>query len=397
MRNKEILPKLEESLTGGIDLLEKLKRIANVDFATGFPCGELKDFILSCNQEKNTQFLHIPATNEREAVGIAAGAWLAGKKPVVYMQNSGLFVSSNEIGSLLIASRMPMMFVLSWRGAPGETATQHLATGAATVPLLSALGIDYITDISEESVIQLYNHMEEKQLPIVILKRREQFNLTNGYFPWSVKKGRILGDLYFERGLEVLSREDALRILLCNLDTKTAVFSSTGLISRSIFENFDGPNFFYNSGGFGVTSSIALGFAISEPSIPTIIIEGDGSVLTNLGNLNLIGYYRPRNLLHVVLDNQSLVSCSGEPTIGSEQIPRLACQLGYKNVYSLVGEDRIRQIFDQLVNMYKGLYEGPQMLHIRINSQGRRDFKRPLEMERIARRFREHFLRISWL
>lgn len=373
-----------EKIYSGVDLLEKLKAVGGIDFASGLPCGELRGFIEACGNQ--SEFLHLPATNEREAVGITVGAWLAGKTPVLYMQNSGLFVSSNEIGSVLIASKIPAVFVISWRGAPGETATQHLATGSATIPLLDAFGIKFITEASGKNIDSLLQSMEETQLPVAILQIREGFNTTISYPKPPIKK-RNKGEFDIEESPVSLSRDEVLEILLAKFNHKVAIFSSTGLISRSVFENFDGPNHFYNAGGFGVTSSIALGFAKSQPENRVVIIEGDGSVLTNLGNLNLIGHYQPENLLQVVLDNKALVSCSGEPTIGSNEIPNLAYQLGYRKVYSVATKKSVHQA----INAVLSAETGPQMLHIRINTEGRRDFKRPLSIETIARRFREHF------
>lgn len=376
------IQKFKEKIYSGGDLLEKLIASGSLNFATGVPCGELREFIAACDGK--SEFFHIPATNEREAVGISAGAWLAGRKPVLYLQNSGLFVASNDIGSVLIASRIPAVFVVSWRGVPEETATQHLATGFATIPLLDALGIKYITECSDKKIDQLLQSMERNLLPVAILQVREKFNPVSNYPPSAIKE-RNKGEFFLEDNPDKnLSREDVLKILLSELNPSVAVFSSTGLISRSIFENFDGPNHFYNAGGFGVTSSIALGFAKSQPETQVMIIEGDGSVLTNLGNLNLIGHYQPKNLIHVVLDNQALVSCSGEPTIGSKHIPSLAHQLGYTKVYSVSTDGAVYQAYNEMLTCN----DGPQMLHIRINTQGRRDFKRPQAMKEIARRFR---------
>jgi phosphonopyruvate decarboxylase len=182
-----------------------------------------------------------------------------------------------------------------------------------------------------------------------------------------------------------LNREEALETILSQTDTQ-AIFSSTGLISRSVYENYDGPNHFYNAGGFGLTSTLALGFSAAQPLTKTVIIEGDGSVLANLGNLNLVGHYQPGNLLHIVLDNGAYSSCSGEPTFGSNKITEIAAQLGYKNSVSVSEADQIENTLIRLQEI-----PGPNMLRVIINTEGRRDFGRPTQMAQIARRFRNHF------
>lgn len=188
---------------------------------------------------------------------------------------------------------------------------------------------------------------------------------------------------YFE-----LSREDFLDLLFSHfVNSNDAVISSTGLISRSIFHHRDGENQFYNAGAFGLTSAIGLGFAINQPDIKTVIIEGDGSVLTNIGTLNVIGHFTPPNLLHIILDNKSYASCSGEQTFGSEKIPQLAKIFGYRRTFSIQSRESVFRILDEL----RFASVGPQMLHVRINNKGRRDFKRPLEMKSNSTRFRNYF------
>lgn len=143
---------------------------AGFDFATGVPCGVQKYII--ANLSNNPKVKHIPAVRESEALGIAAGAYLAGKKPVVYMQNSGLMDSINDITSLLIPYKIPALLTVSWRGAPGEDAPQHFVNGSATKKVLDAIGIPYqiLTRENMDSAVSCsVKWMEEKRLPSVIL------------------------------------------------------------------------------------------------------------------------------------------------------------------------------------------------------------------------------------
>lgn len=116
--------------------------------------------------------MHVPATREAEAIGIAAGAYLAGKKPVVYMQNSGLLDSINEVTSLLLPYQIPVLFSVTWRGFPGESAPQHFVNGRVTTKILDAIGIPYenvTKDNVETAVAAAFLAIEDKHLPAVLL------------------------------------------------------------------------------------------------------------------------------------------------------------------------------------------------------------------------------------
>jgi len=148
----------------------RLLKDGGVDFATGVPCGVQKYIISNLSNDPN--IIYTPATRESEAIGIAAGAALAGRKPVVYMQNSGLLNSINDVTSLLIAYRIPVLLSVSWRGAPGEDAPQHFVSGKATIKILDALGLpaQILTKENMKSVVSSsIKLMEEKQTPVVIL------------------------------------------------------------------------------------------------------------------------------------------------------------------------------------------------------------------------------------
>jgi len=367
------------------DLYKATKEIFGFNVASGLPCGELRHFIAESVNDQ--EILHISATNERESIGIAQGAWLAGKTPVLYMQNSGLFESSNDLGSLLIPCKTPTLLVVSWRGSPGENATQHLYTGSATIPLLDAFGLPYTAEPSESNLLKVKRQMEAKRLPCVILVKRERFN-DMPYIPPAYPAEKHESAVISNEGKEIeMARETTLDTIFESLNRHDAVISSTGLISRSVFHNHDTDNQFYNAGAFGLTSAIGLGFAINKPNIRTIAIEGDGSVLTNLGLLNTIAHASPSNFLHIVLDNKVYASCSGEKTFGSDAIPLVARDFGYKQITLVQTASGLKTAIDQSS-------DGPALIQVQINTIGDRNFKRPLEIDKVATRFRERFSKI---
>ena len=108
-------------------------------------------------------------------------------------------------------------------------------------------------------------------------------------------------------------RIDALRAIYDRLDG-TAVVTIMGAVAAELQAIGHRPNFFYLQHGMGLASSVGLGIALSRPELPVIVFDGDGSVLMNLGGLTTLARYRPRNLIHVIFDNESLLSVGGFPT-----------------------------------------------------------------------------------
>jgi sulfopyruvate decarboxylase subunit alpha len=113
---------------------------SGIDLLLSLPCIMLKD-LLELIDEKN-EIQHIPITREEEGIGIAAGAYLGGKKPAILMQNSGLGNSVNAIKSLLQLYKIPVIFIMSHRGAEGEKILAQIPMGKLTPDLLDLLEIE---------------------------------------------------------------------------------------------------------------------------------------------------------------------------------------------------------------------------------------------------------------
>jgi len=140
------------------------------NFCTGVPCTILKDIILCLSSDPDLPY--IPATREDEAMGIATGAYLAGKQPVVMMQNSGLGSSINPLASLDILYRIPILLLISWRGYQGKDAPEHLIMGEAMLKLLDALGIPYQVvseDNPEAAISASVRVMREREIPVAAI------------------------------------------------------------------------------------------------------------------------------------------------------------------------------------------------------------------------------------
>src|SRR5207245_3137836 len=112
---------------------------AGFDFFVGVPCSLVGPVIA----ELDRRGVYLPETREDAALGVAAGAYLAGRLPVVVMQNSGLGVSLNALGSLHLLYRMPCLLLVTWRGYRGEDAPEHLVMGEVLPRLLELFGVPF--------------------------------------------------------------------------------------------------------------------------------------------------------------------------------------------------------------------------------------------------------------
>ena len=113
-----------------------------------------------------------------------------------------------------------------------------------------------------------------------------------------------------------MKRIDALRAVYDNLSQRVVV-TIMGAVAAELQSIGHKPNFFYLQHAMGIASSMGLGIALTRPELPVVVLDGDGSVLMNLGGLTTMARYRPKNLLHVVFDNESLLSVGGFPTATS--------------------------------------------------------------------------------
>jgi sulfopyruvate decarboxylase subunit beta len=132
-----------------------------------------------------------------------------------------------------------------------------------------------------------------------------------------------------------MTRIDALRAIYDRLEG-TAVVTIMGAVAAELQSIGHRENFFYLQHAMGLASSVGLGIALSKPSVPVVVFDGDGSLLMNLGGLSTLARYQPRNLVHVVFDNESLLSVGGFPTAtgtctrlaevaAAAGVPRTAC------------------------------------------------------------------------
>ena len=344
----------------------------NIDFFTGVPDSLLKQFCL-CIDDNVSQNDHIITANEGNAIALATGYYLGtGKIAAVYMQNSGLGNAINPLLSLADKEvySIPMVLIIGWRGEPGvKDEPQHIKQGKVQLDLLDSIGLPY--EIIEGTDIAWQNKVEN------IINKAEKENRPAAVI---VKKGAIAKYKtgYSSAKSELMTREDALKIIINKLPKDTVIVSTTGKTSREIFEirvQNNEPHFkdFLTVGSMGHCSSIALGIALTQPNRKIICIDGDGALLMHLGSVATIGKVQPKNFYHILMNNFVHESVGGQSTaIDAINIIDTVKSANYQEAISVASkEELINNFNDYLFNA------GPSFLEIKLQPGSRTNLGRP--------------------
>lgn len=295
--------------------VQSLIDIIGADFYTGVPDSQLKAL---CNYLMNTFGIdpnhHIIAANEGNCTALAAGYHLAtGRIPVVYMQNSGEGNIINPAASLLNEKvyAIPMIFIIGWRGEPGiHDEPQHIYQGEVTVKLLDVMGIESFIigpDTKEDEVREAMDGFR----PLLEAGKDVAFVVRKGALEYTEKV--IYSNSYS------MTREEVIRHIT-DVSKDDPIISTTGKASRELFEireaNHQGHQYdFLTVGSMGHTSSIALGVALNKPEQKIWCIDGDGAALMHMGAMAVIGSLAPKNMVHIIINNEAHETVGGMPTV----------------------------------------------------------------------------------
>ncbi len=308
-------------------VVEALQK-SGVDFFTGVPDSLLKSFCAYVTDNCGGE--HVIAANEGGSVGLAAGHYLAtGKPALVYMQNSGQGNAVNPLASLADPDvySIPMVLLVGWRGEPGvKDEPQHVKQGKVTVSLFETLGIPTeILPDDEVAALELTRKMVERakaeSRPVALVVRK-------GLFAEYKLQNKKLD-------IATLPREQAIEGVLRALPKDAVVVSTTGMISREVYETRerlgqDHSRDFLTVGSMGHASMIALGIAKAQPHRKVYCLDGDGASIMQMGNMAIVGQSGCSNLTHIVFNNAAHDSVGGQPTVGGAiNLMSVAAALGY--------------------------------------------------------------------
>ena len=342
-----------------------LKRLCYSQFA-GVPCSYLKPFINFVINDPTLDY--IGAASEGEAVAISLGAFLAGRKTVTMCQNSGLGNMVNPLTSLNFPFRIPTLLIVTWRGQPGRIdEPQHEQMGAITPKLLELMDIPWSifpqTESEIDSVIDKADeYMRENSRPYALVMPEDSVathELTQQQRGQVVITNRLT---YPARPDDRLTRTEALELIVSAQPADRAIVATTGKTGRELFTVSDSPANIYVVGGMGTASGIGLGIAHALPEKSVTVIDGDGAALMKLGTLATIGYYQPKNLLHIILDNEQHDSTGGQQTVSSTvRFAEVAAAVNYRNAAFAEDRESIAESVKKLL-----MLPGPSLLHIKI-------------------------------
>jgi phosphonopyruvate decarboxylase len=360
-------------------------RAAGFALWTGVPCSYLTSFIDGVIVDPGASY--VPAANEGDGVAIAAGARLGGLPSVVMMQNSGLGNAVNPLTSLCETLRVPVLLIVTLRGDPegAPDEPQHARMGKITTALLDLLGIAWEWFPREDAAIdaaldRAVTHMASTSLPYAFVMKKGSVG-SRPPSPPLVQKRPAVRELPPDRSPRAPRRE-WLRAVQDAAGAGELIIASTGYTGRELYALDDRPNQLYMVGSMGCASSVGLGVALARPDRQVIVLEGDGAGLMRLGAWAAIGYARPANLRHVLLDNGCHDSTGGQSTLsGSVDFCQLAAGNGYASVDRLADPSEFQSWLGRV-------FDGPAFLHAPILTGGSKDLPRPKDAPAaVARRF----------
>jgi phosphonopyruvate decarboxylase len=388
------------------------------------PCSLVGDAIAAL--EHHRRLPYVPAVREDVSVGMAAGAWMAGRLPMVIMQNSGLGTSLNALVSLSLMYRFPAVLLVTWRGHGGKDAPEHLVMGDISPRLLELIAVPHrvlaagsvAVDIAwaraeaerlsqpvalllPPGVMATRGHTEHAPAPSASSADRRSASSADGGRAGAISGPPLMVDRdspprEISRAdlTPQISRLDALRAALGAV-ADAPVVHANGFICRESFSVEDRPQNFYMIGSMGLASAIGLGVALARPDLTTVVFDGDGNLLMNLGILPMIGGApvlgagsagdrRPRNLVHVVFDNEVYGSTGNQVSPARHaRLDALAAAAGYGSTAAVTGADALR---DATAAAMRG--GGPSFILAKVTPEEQPAPRIPYPPEEIRDRFR---------
>jgi len=367
-----------------IEIIKILKKekIKNV---TGVPDSNLKNLINNFTKDK--YFNNFISANEGSAVAYAIGNYLYKKQfSIVYLQNSGLGNAINPLISLAnkYVYNIPIILFVGWRGSPGSIdEPQHFFNGKVTPGFFKLLNIKYKIIKSEKdlkSLKTLIKFSKNNNKTVAVL-------FPNGLFNKKENINDKEKKLKINRNKNLIQRSEAISILLHSIKKKTNLISSTGYLSRQLYQlrkNFCFKNSqdFYLVGGMGHTSMIALSLSIRTKR-ETVVLEGDGSSLMHLGSLASCGVFGRKNFKYILFNNGIHESVGGQKTLAQDiNFKIISKGFKFKNYFFADRLDNYKKIIKNFLNS-----KGPSFLELIIQPTNQNKLLRINNLNKIKEEF----------
>ena len=355
-----------------------------IDLVSAIPCDKAKGLFFRLPEE----FRHIGLTREEDGVGISAGAYLAGARPLVAIQSSGLGNMLNAILSLTGTFGLPLPVLASWRGTEGEAIPAQIPFNRPLPEILAAAGIPCTVvsgpDKAGEIGGAVASAFRDRTARAILIPQE--------FFEGSACAGNAAEvtpanprpfSVCYERDWRkpAMTRYDAIRTIAAAV-TDQVLVSNIGVPSKELYALKDRPENFYMLGSYTQASSIGLGIATVRPDRQVVVLDGDGSLLGS-SILPVIGAAAPPNLTIVALDNGVFGSTGNQPRPGGDTVDLrlMAMAAGFAETWT------VHEPWELEVALDTSEGRGPAFIHVRIRP-GNSDVKNiPLGPLKIRDRF----------
>jgi len=352
-----------------------------IDLVSAIPCDRAKGLFFKLPEE----FRHIGLTREEDGVGISAGAYLAGARPLVAIQSSGIGNMLNAILSLTTTFGLPLPILASWRGGEQEIIPAQIPFNRPLPGILAAAGIPYtiLTDPDNPGVIgKAVSDTFARMTPHVILVPPGSLTETACSSCSPPANPRPFATCYSRNWrTPVMTRFDAIKVIAA-WTTDEILVSNIGVPSKELYAAKDRRENFYMLGSYTQASAIGLGIATTRPDKRVIVIDGDGSLLGS-SILPVAAAAMPENLTIIGLDNGVFGSTGSQPRPGCDtaDLRLMAMGAGFEHT-STVHEPW--ELEAALGASGKG---GPSFIHARIQPGNSNVPNIPLSPAQIRDRF----------
>ncbi|VVB89382.1 Sulfopyruvate decarboxylase [uncultured archaeon] len=322
-----------------------------IDFAASLPCDRIKALLIKIPAAITT----IPLTREENGIGICAGIYLGGGRPVMVIQSTGIGNMINALESLNLTYGIPLPVLASWRGVYKEGIEAQVQLGKRLPGILEAAGIKFTIISSSNELDKLDAAINDSFSNVsvhVVLISPAVWEGSKSDVPSPVDIFPRISELSLKSGIRepVMTRYEAIKILASQVD-HDIIIANLGIPSKELFEIGDRELNFYMLGSMGLASSIGLGLALAQQK-HVFVIDGDGSLLMNPNSLIAIGAYNPENLTVVAIDNAAYGSTGNQETATSKQIDLelLAKACGIRETMKVHTEEELEEALQRRVS-----------------------------------------------
>ena len=345
---------------GVIDIM----KACGIDTALTLPCDRMKKLLplIPLN------FKEVRLMREEGGVGIAAGLYMAGRKPAMVIQSTGIGNSLNVLSSLHKTFEMPLPILASWRGVYKENIPAQVHWGKSLPGVLDNTGIPYVVveKPAELSAVRsaIFTAYEENTPYVVLFSPKVWEGSTAQEFMPAIKPAARSFDINCKSDVPAatVSRFDMIKGIVPYLRGKIVV-SNIGVPSKELYAAIDQPTNFYMLGSWGLATPIGIGLAHGKPDREVIVLDGDGSILFEPNSLGMAAQERNPNLTIVAFDNNAHGSTGNQKTYSSEMdLGLLARAYGITNT-AVAGTPQ------ELLKVLETKGKGPRFIHVPVLAQ----------------------------